>query len=129
MENLEFQILHQKITNSKPALSNYVLYENGVKSLGLCLTENDLEIQKFLIHHPNWFAVINCGLQLLLKKSVLKKRFLLGISIIECDKNYIHLFLNLEKQKLSYFKLVFHANQSIMNAIIAFFLFKFKKWI
>jgi hypothetical protein len=128
MDADEFQILHYYITQSKVTDDTTVLYKKGLHDLNLVLTNKDLEIQQFLIQNPNCFSFINFGVQFFIKKSVLKKRFLLGLSIIESDKKFTHLFLNSENQKWILLKFIRAFFQTFFLAIAAYILFKFKRW-
>lgn len=103
-------------------------YVKGVEVLHLDLNQQDQNILNFIVKNNNLIQFVDCGLNLFLRESHLKKRFLLAASIVESSPESFDLFLNSEKVKFPQLQFIWIGIQIAFTIIISFFLFKFKGW-
>lgn len=103
-------------------------YKKGVEILQLNLNQQDQTILHFLLKNKHLIRFVDCGLNLFLKESALKKRFLLATSIVESSPESFDLFLNSEKTKFPKLQFIWLGIRTAFTIMISFFLFKFKGW-
>lgn len=128
MINKEFTILCLYITSKSPTQRQQNLYNAGIQKLMLNLSENEERILKTLFKYNFLLPFIDCGLSLFLRKSSLRKRFVLANSIIECNKENIGFYLNKKATFIPSFNLLFIGIKSILIMTGAYILFKIKGW-
>jgi hypothetical protein len=116
------------LTRQIPTNGHKLLYEKGIAQLQLSLPSNEQLILDWMITHPRFTRYIDSGLALFMKSSVLKKRFLLATSIVECEPAYINRFLNTTKLHFRFLKLFLLGIETSFVITIAFILFKLKRW-
>jgi hypothetical protein len=116
------------LTHQIPTRGHKVLYEKGITQLQLSLPTNEQVILDWMITHPSFTRYIDSGLALLMKTSVLRKRFLLATAIVECEPAYMNRFLNAQKINFRFLNLIGLGIQTAFVIAIAFILFKLKRW-
>lgn len=128
-EYQEFSRLFAYLANKPPTLLQIQSYVEGIKKLQLHITEKkEKEIVAYLRNNPSMIAVIDTGISLYYKNSILHKRILLVAALAECDKRNSCLFLNKKQLLFPLFHLFFIGIQAVFLAIFAFILFQYKQW-
>jgi hypothetical protein len=124
----EFDALFFYLTGQPPLSDQINQYQHGIDRLKLSLNTKEEEMLAWAISKPFRIRILDVGLNFNMKKSNLKERFALAAAIVECDTRFFDRFLNTTIVTSRSSKVILLGLQSVSIFLIAYIIFKIKRW-
>lgn len=89
----EAEIFGTYLLGQKPSENAIGLYERAMETLNIPVIGGDARLQKLMLDNPAAIGVIDSGLALVKSKSMLRRKLLVYLAILESLPEYADLFL------------------------------------